>query len=144
MFGRLYRIFLRYRDENLRLEMSAPIVTGAQGSAAAQIDRIVLCRNRLTVEGWTNAARIGLRLNRTVGWVTPNLTRPDESMRGFTLDLPFEPGIPELLTEEAGAPFVALPAFSGAKLFLARNRHWLPYIAAATASLRRIWLALMM
>lgn len=142
MLGRLYRIFLRYRDENLRFDMAGAPDAGKDGGIAAgslRVDRIVLRRNRLRVEGWTTADRIGIRLNRTVIWVTPDLTRPGEALRGFTLDIPFDTGTPELLIAGQDVSAVALPTFSGLRLFLARNRLWLPYLGAVTTLLPQIW-----
>ncbi len=143
MFGRLNRIFLRYRDEHLRLEMRDVALphsrSAGQGPEAGRIDRIVLQRNRLRVEGWTGADRIGLRLNRALVWTTPDLAQPGRATRGFALDIPFGPGQPELLILGQEDRPLPLPAFSRRALFFAGFRLWLPYLGSLVRLTPQIW-----
>ncbi len=144
MFGSLYRIFLRYRDETLRLEQTGlPLVFPKDardaGHTLLRVDRIVLQRNRLVVEGWCRAARIGLRLNRTLLWTTPDLARPGEDLRGFTLDIPFETGQPALLVAGQEHAPLALPAFSRLALWWAGMRRWGPYLGSILKVVPQIW-----
>lgn len=138
MLTRLYRIFLRYCDENLRRELrGTPLV--APRDAAVQVDRIALLRNRLIVEGWCRAERIGLRLNKSLLWVTPDLAQPGQDLRGFTLDMPFEAGQPVLVLPGREESPIALPAFSASTLFWARTRLLGAYLWAIFSLRQQIW-----
>ncbi|WP_022704468.1 glycosyltransferase [Pseudorhodobacter ferrugineus] len=137
VFYRLTRIFARYADENLRLccNCLAPNSTGL-----AQIDELRLDRNRLVVEGWTEADRIGLRLNRATVWVVPDLAHQSRTARGFTVDIPFEPGTPQLLMfKDSAETALSLPGFSRARVNLARLWLWLPYLRTLMALVPHIW-----
>ena len=121
---RLLRVFRRYADENLRLE--AP---PREAAVFGRIDRLRLERNRLVVEGWTAAERIGIRLHRATLWTTPELAAPGAPLRGFALSIPFEPGDPEILTRTGGhEAAVRIAGFSAHRVRLARARLWLPYL----------------
>lgn len=138
--ARLYRIFLRYAERNLSLSRGGPALTGADGTRLGQVDRIALADNRLVVEGWARADRIGLILNRTHQWVEPHLDRPGSDERGFTVDVPFDLGTPELHLEQAGQiRAIALPAFSAGQVARARARLWGPYVAALVGLVPVIW-----
>ncbi len=138
MLDRVHRIFQRYADENLRLQFRDSKEADFPGFA--QVDTMRLERNRLIVEGWTRADRIGLRLNRATVWAVPDLVRQGQTARGFTLDIPFESGAPQLLTV-AGETEQAhpLPRFSKAHLAWARWRLWAPYLYRLTTLLPQIW-----
>lgn len=136
MFYRLTRIFARYADENLRLY--GRLVQ--QTNSFARIDRMRLDRNRLVVEGWTVADRIGLRLNRATVWVVPDLAQQSRTARGFTLDIPFEAGTPQLLTLQDDTEIAQpLPEFSRARVQWVRLWLWLPYLRTLMALLPQIW-----
>lgn len=137
VFYRLSRIFTRYADENLRLCFGgfAQHVAGP-----TQIDGMRLHRNRLVVDGWTEADRIGLRLNRATVWVVPNLARQRPKSRGFTVDIPFEHGTPQLLMFKDGAEIVLpLPSVPSARLRWARLCLWVPYLLTLLALVLHIW-----
>jgi GT2 family glycosyltransferase/glycosyltransferase involved in cell wall biosynthesis len=142
MLGRLVRIFARYADQSLRLTAPGCELRDREGRAFGRIDRLEVVRNRLVVEGWTAAARIGLALNRIVVWTTPDLARPGGSERGFTLDLPFEPGPCRVLAEMPGGGGrleARLPGFSPGRVARARALLWLPYLGAVAGLLPQIW-----
>jgi len=138
VLGRIVRIFQRYADENLRLQHHRSATAISAGFA--QVDAIRLERNRLIVEGWTHADRIGLRLNRATVWAVPDLVRHGQTARGFALDVPFEHGAPQLLAgtneTELAQP---LPPFSMAHLAWARWRLWGPYLYGLIILSPEIW-----
>ncbi|MBH1973905.1 MAG: glycosyltransferase [Rhodobacteraceae bacterium] len=139
MLPRLHRIFQRYVDENLHLQRSGAELAEVGGDLG-HIDSIRLVRNRLIIEGWTRADRIGVRLNRTVLWCTPDLAEPGKVMRGFTLDVPFERGNLDVLSQIAGAQVVTpLSGFSDAVLRRARIRLWGSYLMALVKLAPQIW-----
>jgi GT2 family glycosyltransferase len=142
MLGSFYRIFLRYRDETLRLERDGMPLIFPHTSGdfdGLRIDRIGLHSNRLVVEGWCRAERIGIRLNRTLLWVTPELARPGDDLRGFTLDIPFEPGRPDLLLAGQEQTPLSLPTFSRPALWWGGVARWLPYIRSVVLLVPQIW-----
>ncbi len=132
----MFRIFRRYADENLRLSGR-----GTSLGADGRIDSQRLERNRLILEGWTGAERIGLRLNRVTIWTTPALAGPDPGLRGFTLDLPFEIGTPEILIHDADGIERAtpLPAIAPLRLKLARHMLFIPYVGALFGLIPQLW-----
>lgn len=139
MLRRLHRIFQRYVDENLHLQRSGDELARI-GDDLGHIDTMRLAHNRLIIEGWTRADRIGVRLNRTVLWCTPDLAEPGKAMRGFTLDIPFERGDPDLMCQIAGAQVVTpLSGFSDAALRQARSRLWGSYLIALVTLVPQIW-----
>lgn len=138
MLDRIIRIFQRYACENLRLQRDCSAKAISVGFA--QVDAMRLERNRLIVEGWTHADRIGLRLNRATVWAVPDLVRQGPTARGFRLDIPFETGAPQLLAAtddtEQSHP---LPPFSKAQVAWARLRLWGPYLYGLIALSPQIW-----
>lgn len=140
LLGRLYRIFLRYAERNLTLTRSGLPLTAEQGTRLGVVEQIVLRDNRLVVEGWTQAGRIGLILNRTRQWGEPHLDRPGSDERGFSVDVPFDLGTPELHLEQNGETHViALPSFSAGQVARGRARLWGPYVAALIGLTPVIW-----
>ena len=136
---RLYRIFERYADQTAVLRRpSGPLEV--QGAQLGEITLLEVRRNRLHVEGWTEATRIGLSLGHAAAWTVPELPRPGGAGRGFTIDIPFVPGVPELTIERDGQrQVVALPAFGPTARFWARHR-LLPGFGMALVSLApAIW-----
>ena len=142
MLGRLLRIFDRYADATLRLDAPGVDLRDAAGRTFGRLDRRYVLRNRLVLEGWTEARRIGIALNRAQVWTVPDLTRPGGPARGFTLDLPFEPGPFRILAEMPGdaVPLSAsLSGFSAGHVARARVVLWFPYLAAVVRLLPQIW-----
>jgi GT2 family glycosyltransferase len=140
LLRRLYLIFLRYAEYNLSLDRpGGPLVDDA-GRRFGRIDRIRLRGNRLRVEGWSTAARVGLVLNRTRLWTVPELTQPGSEERGFTLDIPFETGDLIVQADAGGGP-VACPfrGFTPAQIRRARSLLVIPYIGALIGLLPVIW-----
>lgn len=139
MLYRLVRIFVRYADENLWLCFRHTLAS--EWSGVAQVNCVRLERNRLVVEGWTEADRIGLRLNRATVWTVPDLPHQMRNIRGFTLDIPFEYGVPQLLAIKGDGEITqTIPQFSRARVQLARLGLWLPYLRALVSLVPQIWL----
>lgn len=140
MLRRLYLIFLRYAEHNLSLDRPGGPIRDETGADFGRIERIALRGNRLIVEGWSEAARIGLVLNRTRLWTVPELTQPGSDARGFTLDIPFEIGDPIVQADDGGGAVSCMFAgFSGAQIRRARARLIFPYILALFQLLPTIW-----
>lgn len=140
LLRRLYLIFLRYAEYNLSLDRAGGPLADADGRSFGRVSRIALRRNRLIVEGWSDAARVGLVLNRTRLWTVPELTQPGSDERGFTLDIPFEPGDLTLQADDGGGPAAcAFPGFTAGQIRRARLRLVGSYIAALFELLPTIW-----
>lgn len=122
LLGRVYRIFLRYAEMNVVLDRPGTPLVAHDGTVYGEITRIALRRHRIHVEGWAEADRIGLSVNRTRAWTEPDLTRAGSSQRGFALDIPCETGAIELLAERGGEhpERQSLSGFSQAALLRAR------------------------
>ena len=138
MLGRLLRLFDRYADQTLRLDAPGVDLCDAGGRCFARLDRQSLVRNRLLLEGRTDARRIGVALGRSQIW-----TVPDPAGAGaFMLDLPFEPGPFRILADMSGdaAPLsAALPGFAARRVARARALRWPPYLATVAGLLPQIW-----
>lgn len=140
LLHRLYLIFLRYAEHNLALERPGGALCDASGRSFGQVSRIRLRGNRLIVEGWSQAARVGLLLNRTRLWCVPELTQPGSDARGFTLDIPFETGDPVLQADEGGGAVICtFDGFTPSDIRRARARLLLPYLRALVSLLPEIW-----
>lgn len=121
LLGSIYRIFLRYADEHAKIDLPGRTLRNAVGADIGVIDRIMVRRNRLVVEGWSEAARIGLKVNRTQQWVTPEQARPGSKRRGFHVDIPFETGQISLTSECADGDHIQnLAGVSANHMLLAR------------------------
>ncbi|SDI69886.1 glycosyltransferase [Alloyangia pacifica] len=123
MLGQLSRIFRRYAEMNLALDRPGVTLTDPQGRAYGEITRIALRRHRIHVEGWAEAERVGLSVNRTRAWTVPAVIDGGSARRGFSLDIPCEAGPLDLLAERAAgqpASRQSLPGFSRAGLLRAR------------------------
>ncbi len=103
MLRRLYLVFLRYAEHNLRFDRQGGPLCDASGRDLGWIDAIRLRGNRLTVTGWSVAPRVGLALGRTRLWTKPALMQPGRKERGFTLDIPFEVGDPAIYLAQSEA-----------------------------------------
>ncbi len=136
------RLFDRYADQTLRLDAPGRDLCDSEGRRFGSIDRLSVVRNRLVLEGWTDADRIGIALNLAQTWTVPELAQPGKSPRGFTLDLPFEPGPFRILAEMPGvaAPRVAIvPGFAKGQVARARALRWIPYLRAVAGLVPQIW-----
>ena len=138
MLGRLLRLFDRYADQTLRLDAPGVDLCDAAGRCFGRLERQTLLRNRLLLEGRTDARRIGVALGRSQIW-----TVPDQGQAGsFALDLPFEPGPFHILAEMAddAPPLTAtLPGFAARRVARARMLRWLPYLVTLAGLLPQIW-----
>lgn len=140
LLRRLYLIFLRYAEYNLSLDRPGGPLADADGRSFGRVTRIALRRNRLIVEGWSDAARVGLVLNRTRLWTVPELTQPGSEERGFTLDIPFEPGELTLQADAGGGPVTCtFRGFTPVQIRRARLRLVGSYIKALVGLLPTIW-----
>ena len=140
LLRRLYLIFLRYAEHNLSLDRAGGPLVDRSGICFGEIEGIRLRNNRLIVEGWSEAERIGLTLNRTRLWTSPDLSQPGRAARGFTLDIPFETGDLVLQThDDADAQSCTLEGFSDAQVSRARRRLVVPYVCALAGLLPTIW-----
>jgi GT2 family glycosyltransferase len=129
LLRRLYLIFLRYAESNLSLDRPGGRLRDAVGRDFGQLETIRLRGNRLIVEGWSEAARIGLMLDRTRLWTVPELSRPGSQARGFTLDIPFETGDFIVRGEDGGSAMdCVFTGFTPGEISRARLRLVLPYI----------------
>jgi len=113
MLRRIYRVFLRYAEQNLALAQPGCALVAADGADLGHVDSITRAHNRLVVTGWTCAARIGVQVNRTLVWTVPDQLRAGTADKGFMLDLPFETG-PLTVHMEAPDQTVVLDGFSDA------------------------------
>jgi len=140
LLRRLYLIFLRFAEHNLSLDKKPVLLAGKASAGFAEIETIQLRSNRLIVEGWSEAERVGLTLNRTRLWAVPELSQPGRTARGFTLDIPFEVG--DLVFQAQvgdGAPTYKVAGFSQGEVKRARARLILPYLRCLIALLPVIW-----
>ncbi|MEP1766931.1 MAG: glycosyltransferase [Sulfitobacter sp.] len=109
------------------------------GRNLGEVTQICLRGNRLIVEGWSHAARVGLVLNKTRLWCVPELTQPGSDARGFTLDIPFEVGDLSMQVDEGGgAVACAFAGFTAAHIRRARARLIFPYIRSLIGLLPEI------
>lgn len=140
MLRRLYLIFLRYAEHNLSLDRPGGLLRDAAGHDLGRVDAITLRGNRLTLTGWSTAARVGIVLGRTRLWTVPELTQPGSDARGFTLDIPFETGDPVILAGAGDTP-ASCPfrGFTQSEITRARAALVLPYISALVGLLPVIW-----
>ena len=140
MLRKLYLIFLRYAEHNLSLDRAGGPFKDSVGRNLGWVDAITLRGNRLTVTGWTTAARIGLVLGRTRLWTIPELTQPGSDARGFTLELPFDVGNLVLhIGEEDDLVFCTFRGITQAEVIRARARLILPYARTLFGLLPVIW-----
>ncbi len=140
MLGRLFRIYQRYAMRHLRLERTGPILRGPEGQARARIERIRLDDNRLVVEGWSDAQRVGLVLGRSKVFAEPSLTNSVSLEKGFALRLPFNDQPMALIAEHNGqSQSFDLPRFGTWTLQLARAGLGVRFIADLARSMRDIW-----
>ena len=140
MLGRLFRIYQRYAMRHLRLERAGPILRGPEGQARARVERIRLDDNRLVVEGWSDAQRVGLTLGRSKVFAEPALTNSVSLEKGFSLRLPFHDQPIGLITEHDGqAQSFDLPQFGTWTLRLARLGLGVRFVADLARSSRDIW-----
>ncbi|WP_299417647.1 glycosyltransferase [uncultured Sulfitobacter sp.] len=140
LLRRLYLIFLRYAEHNLTLDRPGGDLCDATGRSFGRVTEIRLRGNRLIVEGWSQAARVGLILNRTRLWCVPELTQPGSDARGFALDIPFEVGDLVLQADEGGgAVTCTFDGFTVNDIRRARIRLVVPYIRTLIGLLPEIW-----
>lgn len=140
LLRKLYLIFLRYAEHNLTLDRPGGDLCDVSGRSFGRIASIRLRGNRLIIEGWSQAARVGLVLNRTRLWCVPELTQPGSDARGFTLDIPFEVGDLVLQADEGGGPVdCTFDGFTAADIRRARAGLVLPYIRTLIGLLPEIW-----
>lgn len=148
MLSRLVRLFDRYAEARLWLEGPATALVDEGGQGFGRIERQRLVRNRLVIEGRTDAARIGIALSQARIWTQPRPT--DDGEGRFTLDVPFEPGPFRILAEGPDAlqgetpaalpPLAAsLPGFSARRVAWARAALWLPYLWTVIRLAPQIW-----
>lgn len=129
MLGRLYRVFLRYGDHHIALERPGFALQDSEGREFGRIERLALRQNRLVVEGWAEAERMGLTLNRTRQWTVPDLARTGTDRKGFTLSIPFEFGNPVVRAEREGGPVSQdVAGFAERHVRLARVRLLGPFL----------------
>lgn len=140
LLHRLYLIFLRYAEHNLALDLPGGEMCDASGHSYGRVTQIRLRGNRLIVDGWSKAARVGLILNRTRLWCVPELTQPGSDARGFTLDIPFEIGNLIVQADDGGgAVTCSLDGFGIGEIRRARARLVVPYIRTLVGLLPEIW-----
>lgn len=140
LLHRLYLIFLRYAEHNLSLDRPGGVLEDESGRAFGRIETIRLRGNRLVVEGWSEAARVGLLLNRTRLWTVPELVQPGSDARGFTLDIPFEAGDLIVQADDGGGPVgCTFGGFSASDIRRARVRLVIPYVRTLVRLLPQIW-----
>jgi len=142
---RLYLVFLRYAEHNLRLDRVGGPLRDAAGRDFGWIDAITVRGNRLTVTGWSIAPRVGLALGRTRLWTKPALIQPGRKERGFTLDIPFEVGDPAIYvcqSESQDSSEATVCRFGGITAGQIRTRKITliaPYIWALVKLLPTVW-----
>jgi len=140
LLRRFYLIFLRYAEHKLSLEAAGGSLIDSAGNRFGEVDSIHLRSKRLVVEGWTEADRIGLTVNRTRLWVAPELSQPGRSARGFAFDIPFEVGELTLQTDEGDdAETCTLSGFSEEQVSRARLLLVIPYLCTLVRLLPAIW-----
>lgn len=140
LIHRLYLIFLRYAEHNLSLDRPGGVLEDESGRTFGRIETIRLRSNRLVVEGWSGAARIGLLLNRTRLWTVPDLVQPGSDARGFTLDIPFESGDLIVQADDGGGPVgCKFDGVNAADIRWARAWLVLPYMRTLVSLLPHIW-----
>jgi GT2 family glycosyltransferase/glycosyltransferase involved in cell wall biosynthesis len=140
VLGKLYRVFLRYSDRHMSLERPGCSLKDGEGREFGRIERLALRQNRLVVEGWADAERLGLIVNRTRQWTVPDLARPGTDWKGFTLDIPFEPGALVVQADREGGPVrQGIAGFTATHVKLARARLLGPFLLTLLRLLPEIY-----
>lgn len=135
MLGRTLRIFDRFAEANLRIDLRAP----DPGALPGRIARIELRQNRLLLEGWIAAPRIGLRLGAATSWARPQ-AEPGPDKGHFLFDLPYEPGSAALIVQtEAGVEEIALPGLSRQRMAWARVMLMVRFLWILLRHMPAIW-----
>ncbi len=101
MLGRIFRVFQRYVDANLRISRRVPDLGPRAAARQGHVTRYEFRGNRLRLEGRIDAREVILRL----GGVAQRCTlEPDASGQAkFAFDVPFWPGKVELVIPDTGA-----------------------------------------
>lgn len=116
--GRVYRIFQRYADLHVALELPGAPLLDTRGSEVGRIESIALRRNRLWLTGMARAATVEMQINRTHQTATPE---PDGTGR-FLLDVPLEIGAIDVTAHLAdGMAKARLPGLQARRLLWARR-----------------------
>lgn len=141
LLGRVYRIFLRYAEMNVALDRSGPLLRSETGSEIGRLEAVMLRRNRLVLEGWVDARRVGVEAGGHRQWVVPDLLREGHQRRGFTLDIPFFPGPFALLAERGEGVTLnfPLPGISKGRLRAERMRLVVRFATTLAALAPEIW-----
>ncbi|MWD29900.1 glycosyltransferase [Aquicoccus sp. SCR17] len=139
--GRIYRIFLRYAEMNIALDRPGLALRDGRGGEIGRLESVTLRRNRMRLEGWAEAQRMGVEAGGHRQWVIPDLQREGHARRGFTLDVPFVPGPITLLAERGEGPPLSfpLPGISATRLRLERMRLVLRFGTALAGLAPEIW-----
>lgn len=142
---RLYRIFLRYAEETATLHGPSCALHGPDGAVVGRLEGVILRANRMRLSGQISAEassgtyRLGLRINGRESWSAPGL---HDKLLALTLqvDLAYEPGDLEILTERDGAQFRhIMSGFSQLQVTLARGLRALPFLASLIRLAPVIW-----
>ena len=153
MRRRIEQIFQRYAALHLDLAKPGFALTDEAGHVIGYIERQRLVGNRLIVEGWSRADRVGVSLGDAREDIVPGLVRPDvvtaygESAvktPGFVLDLPFSVGRATVSVSFNDIRYIfALDGFDAAAVRAGQRRLMLPFARAlirATPSVLRWYL----
>lgn len=111
VLGQLLTLFRQYAREHLHLSTPGFRLTDEAGVAFGRVERISIQRQRLVVEGWTDASQVTLSLGGDRRATVPSLPRSDvhashpqvrATNPGFRIDIPYLPG-PVFIAFDLGA-----------------------------------------
>lgn len=125
LLGRMYRIFQRYADIHVTLDLSGGPLRDAQGV----VEAVQVRGSRLLVQGHAAAQQVHLRINRTEQTVAPTPDPARNNRAVFSFDVPLEVGLIEITAD--GLPQV----FGGVT-------HAQLRVARAGLALRFVWTVL--
>ena len=136
--GRVYRIFQYYASETVRLERTGPTLTGPDGAAVGAVERVAVEAGRLVAEGWAEVPSLVLRQGAAESRAMP--AGPPGGRPRFRLDLPFAPGMAEIVAlGPDGARSHAVRGFTAAELLRARRARALPFAVTLMRLAPVVW-----
>ncbi|MEM6624836.1 MAG: glycosyltransferase [Pseudomonadota bacterium] len=133
LLQRVYRVFTRYADRTVALTRGGRALYDDQRRQVARVNGLWLEDNRLIVKGTADSDRVGVQFEDRQIWIAPAEGR-------FELDVPFEPGPLQILTERDGQTQPhAFAGFSPGRVALARVARAGVFIADLLRLVPAIW-----
>ncbi|MEM9232539.1 MAG: hypothetical protein AAGB10_23380, partial [Pseudomonadota bacterium] len=133
----VYRVFLRYAERALTLEAQGGALVDAAGITIGQVDAVRVSGPRLIITGQARADRVGVQRDGHRHWVRPAAAAQSGA---FTLDVPFQPGPVDLVTEWNGeASHHRFDGIDPRWVARARRALVLPFVTSLVRLAPQIW-----